>query len=590
MQISNRYNYLVLTILAISTFVFVFGEKLLRLDDWLLANAYDGLKNYFNYLYYTKVQDEGGLWDYFGMNFPYHDNLFYTDATPILALLVKVLGLKNIALPAYNLFFISNLLISPFVAFQLGKKLGFMPVQNWIFSLFIVWVHPMVLYIGEWTNLSLSIYFLLASYFLVSHLQSYNDSHFNRYKYLIYNAILIFVATLTHLYYLPMLVIYIGAAYGMAFLLLDKKQSLLSLGVILLPAVFVLLLINLVDPNLAVRPDTVLGYDAGNSTCSWSDYFKSYNYLSLPSLYEQTDWNLMKLKFMGSAFPLTILFFLVVFFKKYKPKALKGLNHESLIVCCIFFAGVICLFTSMGSKVSFFGDAFRVFNIFNPLNIAAEIVDTFKQFRSMSRFGLPAFTGITISVFYVLSYIQKRYKAKVYLAIISFIMLVMCIDIVQSLIFYKSGFNGHSPFTDEVFEEFPDFDDRKIDAILPIPYYHLGTEKHGLIIDDKDNWSKQTYQMAIKYKSPLMACKMSRIPIYTAENLLSLFSDNPNKDILERLKGKSVLIPYNTSVKPNVPGTEPAKNVSANAQVYIEKWSAEFLVESKGVKYYLKAF
>lgn len=590
MLVKNRYNFLILSLLSIAIFLFVFGEKLLRLDDWLLANAYDGLKNYYNYLFYTTVQNEGGIWDYLGMNYPYYDNLLYTDATPILAIFVKVLGLNAFALPTYNLFFIGNLLISPFIAFQLGKTLEFPKYINLIFSIFIVWMHPMVLYIGEWTNLSLSIYFLLASYFLVKHFENFTTKGLERYLFLVLNGVLVIIATLTHLYYLPMLVTYIGAAYGMSFLLINKKQSLIGLGVTLLPAVLILVLINIVDPNLANRPETVMGYDAGNSTCSWSDYFKSYNYLSLPAMYEQSNWNLMRLKFMGSAFPIMLLMFFGVAILRYKAQQLKDVNFKGLMVCCLLFAGVICLFTSMGSKVSFFNNAFRVYNILNPLNIAAEIVDTFKQFRSMSRFGLPAFTGITIASFYALSFIQKNYKQKLFVGALAIVFIVLCVDIVQTSIFFRSGFNAHSPFTENVFKELPDLNDYTFDAILPIPYYHVGTEKHGLIIDDKDKWSKHTYQMALKYNKPLMSCKMSRIPIYTAENLFSLFSENPSQEILEKLNGKTILIPYSFDTEPNIPETDPAKNVSQNAQNYIDVWSAKLIAEKNGVKYYLKDF
>ena len=92
----------------------------------------------------------------------------------------------------------------------------------------------------------------------------------------------------------------------------------------------------------------------------------------------------------------------------------------------------------------------------------------------------------------------------------------------------------------------PEIDGSQYDALLPLPYYHVGTEKKGWIIDDNNFWSRETYRRAIYYKLPLMACKMSRTPLYTAEKLFSLFGESPDPYLMKLLKGKKALVCVDT--------------------------------------------
>ena len=53
---------------------------------YLFEDGGDGLKNYYTLDYYVK-HDDG--WHFTGMNYPYGENIIYTDNQPILALTLR---------------------------------------------------------------------------------------------------------------------------------------------------------------------------------------------------------------------------------------------------------------------------------------------------------------------------------------------------------------------------------------------------------------------------------------------------------------------------------------------------------------------
>ena len=55
----------------------------------LFMDAYDGMRNYFAYNDYITQKNTGNYFLFEKMNYPFGDYIFYTDNTPLLAVLVK---------------------------------------------------------------------------------------------------------------------------------------------------------------------------------------------------------------------------------------------------------------------------------------------------------------------------------------------------------------------------------------------------------------------------------------------------------------------------------------------------------------------
>jgi len=564
-------------------FFWVFGGRFFDLDGFLFTNAYDGLKNYFNFLYFTSVQ-ESSLLEYHGMNYPFHDYIYYTDSTPIISWLSRMLGLGEHALKIYNLIFLLNFIFAPLLAYKIGEKLNFSKLINVCFAFFVVWMHPMLINLASWTNLSLSIIFLAAIFLFIKINETKTGS-----KGFYWNLFLVFLLIVLAMTLIKTVLI---PAFAFLFLKKERIKSILGMSTVLMSVIVVYALIRITDGIYDLRPTETLGFNSEGWTCHLGDYFKSYNFLDLPAFKEQSDWNLERLTFLGSAFPLIIVLALVVFVLRLKNGTRLSKNEDSKdrIILAILAGTLICYFTSIGNQMNLFVGKIQIFNFLNPLNILAKLTDSAEHFRCMSRFSLPVFTGLTLGSFYLLDRVVKlpfgEWKKWLPVGVI----LILCLfDTYQMMKFASTDFTNDNYFSEENLRSIPTINE-DFDAILPIPYFNVGCEKLGYIIDDNDQWSRFAYQLSLKNKKPLMASKMSRTPVEYSKKLMSLFEPETDSELLERLKGKTILICESLEHKAPEMKDEPALTISKNPKLFIEKWQPEFKGEVKGVNYYIIQF
>ncbi len=588
-HLKNSPIWIILAIQLVMAFV-IFGQKIFNPSDYLYTVDYDGLKNYFNYLFYTTCQNSENLLAYKGMSYPFYDHILYADTTTVLALLVKVLGIKEHSLAVYNLFFLLTFLLAPLVAFNIGRHLNFKLFLNITFSLFIVWVHPMILRWGEWSNLSLSIIYLLAVLVLI---KSFAHKNSKSQLAIIHLSLffLIVISSFIHLYYLIILGIFLGFAYLIGFFIVDKKQSLLFLLNLLLAAVTVFAIVYLSDDLISQRPPKGMGFDNPGNSCDWWDYLNSYSFLSFPSIFNLT-WNESSPKFLGSAFPLTILAIVIFsFFGKKGERFILHSGKTKYLIHLILWPTLICFFTSLGFKI-YLTNSVKIYNFFNPMSILAMLSESFEHFRYLSRFGHIAFTGITIVTCYGLNEIIKRFSIQKPIAWLAYCaMIIMLFDVFESSTNMSTLFDHNNIFSEKYLDEsLPEFDNYTFDAILPIPYYHVGSENWNYTIDDQNPWSRLTYMMSIKYQIPLMSQKSARASVINTKHLFSLFTDQPSEEIVNKLEGKNILLCVSQKYHAHDTEHEPARTLNQQALSYIEKWQAEFIINYNEVDYYLVEF
>lgn len=574
-----------LTVIQVLVFMIAFGDNLLHPGSFMYTVDYDGLKNYFNYTYYTQVQ-EGMTLKYFGMGYPYSDHILYADATTALAVAVKFFGLGQFGIEIYNLFFLISFALSPFLTFAIARELNFYKGVDVLFALFVVWMHPMMLRWGEWSNLSLSIVYLLAIYVFIRCVKS---------PFRIGNLIgivsLIFISSFLHLYYLVILGLFLGISLISAMLFDDWKKLIRYIGAVALAGVFVMATVYLSDHMLSQRPVEGMGFDNPDFSCRYSDYFNRYSYLTLPSVFDR-PWNEITPKYLGAYFPAFMILLAVYFIYNYA--ALRKTSIEKLrdpLVIGLLLGTTVCFFASLGFKIQLPG-GHSIYNFLNPMNYLAEISDSFRHFRYLSRFGDMAFTGISLMAFSFLSILIRKHGYKsIWGGIVVFLLLMVAVDVYDTVRYSETRFTHSNKFSREILNrDMPDLSAYEFDAILPVPYYHVGSETRGYIIDDNNSWSRETYMMAIKYGKPLMSQKTSRASVANAKKLFSLFTDTPDSELLSRLSGKSILLAVDSKHSRPSGYQEPAETLVHNQDIYVEKWDKTFLLESGGVKYYLVRF
>ena len=130
-------------------------------------------------------------------------------------------------------------------------------------------------------------------------------------------------------------------------------------------------------------------------------------------------------------------------------------------------------------------------------------------------------------------------------------------------------------------------------AILPIPFFHVGTEKEDLTIDPNFKWLNSMGKISYLTNLPLMASQMSRTAPYQAEELFTIFNaEKPSDELLKRLNDKSILVVYskyynhedNTSWFINI--SEKMREVAFNGKHIIEKHQMTLIKETSSYKLY----
>jgi hypothetical protein len=123
-------------------------------------------------------------------------------------------------------------------------------------------------------------------------------------------------------------------------------------------------------------------------------------------------------------------------------------------------------------------------------------------------------------------------------------------------------------------------------AILPVPYYTVGSERYHYTIDEQSSWFTYNCQLQIKSGLPNMAVRLSRTPPVFVEEIFSIFiGDTINPDLYQRLSDKPILVIYDATVKHET-GLEPAATVAREGPAIITKYPMELVAEDGNVKYY----
>jgi hypothetical protein len=84
---------------------------------------------------------------------------------------------------------------------------------------------------------------------------------------------------------------------------------------------------------------------------------------------------------------------------------------------------------------------------------------------------------------------------------------------------------------------------KKYQAILPIPFYMIGSEVDSMMLMANNNWRTRTFVLSLQTDLPLIATNLSRSAVIQHEALLSIFTKNGTNDYLKaHLDNRPILV------------------------------------------------
>ncbi|WP_324673427.1 hypothetical protein [Hymenobacter sp. GOD-10R] len=538
-----------------------FGRLLAEPNQFLLrltSETGDGMKNYFTFQSYLQQPFAKGLAWYGNMNYPYGDYVFYTDNTPLVAVGVKlfshyVYDLTPYGLAVYHAVLLSGMLLSTVLLVAVLRRL----LHSWVlilsFSVLLPWLNPQLgrLLIGHF-NLSQSWVILLAIWGLLRIYERVNAG------LPIWRPVLLLVAGLTaaafmHLYYLPI----VGLCTGSFFLfwLISTRWRQVRLVVVgavitVIPLLLALCVIRATDGYYALRSSTASGFNYLPWKLQFSALFQRYSYERThfiintvqPVPYESQAY-LGIFALAGLLLGLVLLVFNYAAWQRWWQAWRQTQQGKFLLL--LLAAAAVGLFTALGTEYYLADNQYVITNYLSAFFYLHKITERVAQFRAVARFSWPFFWAINLLVLSGLDYWVATSQVRWRSVVAALFVVLAWLDTRDTLKFYRHALMSNvltNPANDPATRALlTNVRPQEYQAILPIPYFHVGSEDLDVTIDDDFRHSNHAYQLSLQTGLPLMASKMSRTPPGQARALLHLFS-SPSSSLRRSLRQKPILV------------------------------------------------
>ena len=219
----------------------------------------------------------------------------------------------------------------------------------------------------------------------------------------------------------------------------------------------------------------------------------------------------------------------------------------------------------------------ELINIANPFLYLHFLTKKVEQFRSLSRFSWPFFWSFYIWIMYTVVQLCKQYWLKTGNAIAAIIVVTGLLEVSDYIVKLRQSGNNPNLFSTSELARFSplSLNYNTFQAIIPFPYYVVGSEDYPHTIDDNDGWSRFTMQLSLQSHLPLMACKMSRTPPAYSIALLNLVAnDKIDSELRSKLNNKPILLALNRTLINDPAQSDLCTSMRAESKDYYLKANA----------------
>lgn len=525
MRIIEKYAHFLVIILSSLFVCIVYKDVLFSLNEYLFNGSSDAIKNYFTYASQIKT---GSNIDSVAMNYPYGEHSLYLDCIPFYSWGLSLLSvifpeIMNYSIGILNFTMLFSIVLTSYFIFLILKELK----TNYLIGIFssvsIAVLAPQIDRIEGHFALSFSFFIPMIWYFLLRFKRATNKFAW---------SLLIFLSCLclyfTHAYLGMIAVLFLICSHTIDFLLTVPKKrfsvkeiSFVMLQTILPLAVF-WLFVKLTDTHTG-RTTNPSGFFEHVTTFSSVLTPQSGSLHDVYSRYFDVSYSWEGLAYIGFGSVLILLFIFIVFLlrvlKIFTITSLKFEKQQFKFIVTTIVLSIFFLILGMGYPFKFGNE---------------KVLDWFpvvKNFRGIGRFAWVFYFGATITSVYIVNQLyQKSPRSPKILLVV----------LVLPLTYFVEGYEKHIDLSERITSMKNVFSLKNKDAyfvkginaiqldsfqaILPLPYYHIGSENYTREAEN------QVYilSMAFQYHSgiPLVSNYSTRTSIWESKNLMQLFTPN----------------------------------------------------------------
>ena len=534
------------TISLTTVFVFVFYHKaLLSPGQFLFSDKGDGIKNYYTTLYHIKY--DSTYMNFGGMHYPYGELFSYTDGQPALAWCIKFINKNStpeFVVATTNFLMLISIIICALFLYLILIHFKLPALYAAFAATGIALLQPQIFRMGGHYALSYAFFFPVSWYLLINFFKS------GKFIYTILLLITGIIWSFLHPY-LGM----ISGIFIITFWLIYAIEKLREKT--FKASYYIHAFIQAVLP-LLIYKFSVSRYDfhVGRTSSPWGMFAYNAraetvfipNHEPFKPLVEVL-WTVKGQSWEGWAYigvSAVLICGLMIF------RALRYLKHKRLEKLWLpaipnqlryaFFASILVLLFSMAYPFQL------------NMRFLLEWLPFFKQFRSLGRFAWVFYFVINVFSVYLIYRIYRFLKTKKLNAFANtLVFLTFLFYFIESIPYHKEV-SAQITSADNIFNsnKLPDsykeviskIESEKFQAIVPLPFYHGGSENFGIEASDKSVKVSQV----ISYHTglPLVAASLARTSIAESKNIMQLFSPEHYYKAIEKdfPNNKSLLILY----------------------------------------------
>ncbi|HLN52254.1 MAG TPA: hypothetical protein VK212_01010 [Lentimicrobium sp.] len=540
----QRFFPHVLVVISVLFLVLFYGDLFYRSNSHLFNVTGDAIKNYYTYAAHSKQQE---FIQFEQMNYPYGENFLYLDCHPVFTVIIKIVakifpGIHNYTIGIINFLMLFGIALTALFTYLILVKFK----TDKLFALFgafaISILSPQLFRITSHFALSYSFFIPLTWFLYIRFRESENKL---RWSFIIMaNSIFWYFI---HGYMGMITVAFIFLTFLINFLFEKKKFMLAREWMYLfiqtiIPLAFFYIFIRVTDthPGRNDQPYGILTYVANFQSVFLPSHPPLKNFYN--DIFKiETNWEGWAYIGIGS-----ILFILAYVLnsvlKIFRIRMVKDatFNNDKILVPSLI-ASVILLFLSMGYpfklNMEYLLDWFPIIN----------------NFRGIARFSWPFYYTISISTIVFFSLLLPSGKSRfVVFIILLFIPFSYILEglphhetVRKKMTGYPNLFNAK--YLPESFIQGLNFaDSNKYQAIVPLPFFHIGCEDYKAIGTDKSHITS----MVISYHSgiPIMGNYSTNTSIIESKNLIQVLSPNCyNKAIIFDIQSRKPFLVVHTN-------------------------------------------
>jgi hypothetical protein len=534
------FGLLSVVFLSILFLVIFYGKVLFSLNTTFFSTSGDGILSYYNSYYLAKF--DTSLMFSRSINYPYGEVAFYTQSQPFIAGTLKFISENIVDVTVYtvgviNFLMLFSIVMAAIILYLLLTEMGLPSLYGLFVSVGIAFLSPQIDRFPGHFSLSYVFAIPLLLYLLLLF-------HKRQRKILISSitGAVLFVLMTCHVYFVAFFGIAIAFYWISAFInprdhgSIPPVKAFLCIALQLIIPVLIFYLItshySYLSPDRPSKPYGFLVYKASPESVLlplWVDYGKIIHRF----------WKLGYVQWEGVSYvgiTAAVGFFVLLagLLKKILKRNWKALFQvtDNYFLNIMFWASFAALLYSFGYPFIF------------GLEALLEFLGPLQQMRAIGRFAWLFYFVMNIVAFYrIWSWRQTSRKKALKNTILILCMILLYTDVYYFLKSRQGYLNNKFPaWSDSRNAEHDNqwvahIDAKKYQAILPLPFYHMGSDNYS--INARCNMLANSFLVSMKTGLPVAAIYISRASIsQSIKNIalvlepyrdLKILKDFPNK-------------------------------------------------------------